>query len=189
MNFRPMLFLDTSIMTANLLLRHKVRFQDDRRRQETPGSAHHDTESIILRGPKGDDVAAWFADIPHQDMAILKEFKSAKSVLTRIANALAVDGVPGKIGKAMIVSLKPGGFIDWHTDEGAYAEAYNRFHVCLIPSPGAFLYSGGEQASPAVGWLTFFNNRALHSAINLGQTPRVHLIVDVRKPEKVDEEA
>lgn len=184
MNLRSICFLDVSTMTANLIIRHKDKFGLHKLRQQAPGSAHHDTETIILRAPPEPSADNWQLDVDHIDYPILKDWKSAKAMLTRIRNAVAPlnGGAPAELGKAMVVSLKPGGHVDWHVDEGEYAEAHDRLHVCLVPSPGAWLYAGGEGAVLPVGQLTWVNNRVLHSAVNMGQNARVHLIVDVRKP-------
>lgn len=180
---QPVDFIDVSRMAATLVLKHSVHFADDRRRQEIPGSPHHDTETILLRGPLGTiDAETWFQDVPHADTELLGKWPSAQQVLAKIAESHQRRfGVEALFGKAMVVSLKSGGYVDWHVDQGAYAEIHDRLHLCLIPSAGAMMYSGGFQASLPVGQLTFINNRVVHSAINVGLTPRIHLIVDIRK--------
>lgn len=195
-NIIPLDFIDVSQMTAALLMKHAVHFGDDKRRQSYPGSAHHDTETILLRGPEGllpelaitwtpDQVKqTWQADVPHADWPLLETWPSARKVLDAIgsSHALRAGGAYPQFGKVMIVKLKAGGVVDWHVDEGSYAEAHDRFHVCMVPTPGAWLYSGGQGAILQVGALTFFNNRVLHCAANFAGNPRVHLIVDIRKP-------
>jgi hypothetical protein len=189
MNFIiPVDFIDVSRMAAALVLKHAVHFADDKRRQSTPGTPHHDTETILLRGPLGEITTEnWFQDVPHADTDLLKSWPSAQQVLGKIAEShVRRAGHEPILGKAMVVSLKAGGHVDWHVDQGAYAEAHDRFHVCLVPSSGAMTYCGGLGASLPVGQLTWINNRALHSAINVGSNPRINLIVDVRKPETVN---
>lgn len=185
MNIRPIGFLDTSAATANLIVRHKASWDAAKLRAEYAGSPHHATRSILLRGPANPSPANWFDDVPQVEYAILKDFKSARSLLLKIANLVAPmnGGQPGELGKAMIVSLPPGGWVDWHVDEGAYAEAHHRFHVCLVPSPGAMLYVGGEAVNLPVGMLNYVNNRVPHSAYNVGPVSRIHLIADIRRPD------
>lgn len=130
----------------------------------------------------------WFEDIPQVDYSILKDWKSARAILARIKDAVQ-PLFPDRnivLGKAMIVRLKVGGYVDWHTDEGEYAKVHDRAHLCLLPSPGAWLYSGGEAYQPPVGQLTWFNNRVPHSALNMGPVARTHLICDIRKPSADD---
>lgn len=184
-NFRALAFLDASMFTAMLITRHKQSYRADTPRETAPGTPHHDTKAIMLRGPRNPSPENWQEDVEQINYPIMSEWKSAKALLLRIAAAAAPfnNGETPDLGKAMVVSLKAGGFVDWHIDEGPYAEAHLRLHLCLVPSPGAVLYSGGDQHTPPVGQLTFVNNRVLHSAVNLGPVPRVHLIVDVRKPD------
>ncbi len=184
-NIVPLAFLDTSQFTATLVNKYRDQFGKDPRREKTAGSPHHDTQSILLRGPAKPTAQNWFEDIEQVDYPILKEWKSARNLLSRIKNAAApfLKGQPAVLGKVMIVQLKPHGVVDWHVDEGEYAAAHYRTHLCLIPSPGAFVYSGPEMANLPVGQLTFFENRVLHCATNFGDFARTHLIVDVRRPE------
>lgn len=184
MNFRALAFLDTSYVTATLVNRHKDAWAADTQRQDMAGSPHHDTQTILLRGPKDPSPANWFSDIPQVDYPILKEWKSARALLARIKDAVQplLGDDKAVLGKVMIVRLKSPGWVDWHVDEGEYAARHDRTHLCLIPSPGAFLYSGGEQAQPPVGQLTWVNNIVPHAALNMGPFARVHLICDVRKP-------
>lgn len=181
-------FVDPSHMAAALLMKHAVHFADDRRRQEFPGSPHHDTETILLRGPAVIVSRETFqADVPHEDQHLLEKWPSARRVLDVIAAGhVARTGSPAVLGKAMVVKLRVGGTIDWHVDEGAYAEVHDRFHLALTPAPGARLLSGGDSVTLTPGTLVWLNNRALHSAINMGPTERIHLIVDIRKPQAVN---
>lgn len=190
----PVDFIDVSHMAGALVLKHASRFGEDERRQKAPGSPHHDTQSIILRAPILDDAdrsasdlkTLWQADIEHADWPLLQDWPSARAVLRQIAEShLRRSRCQAAFGKIMVVSLKAGGYVDWHIDEGPYAEAHDRFHLCLVPSPGARIFAGGEAAILPYGQLTWINNRTLHSAINLGPCSRIHLIVDIRKPEPV----
>ena len=188
MNFRPLAFLDTQYVTATLVSKYRDAWGREIQRQTAAGSPHHDTQAIFLRGPQNPTVENWFEDIPQVDYPILKDWKSARAILARIKDAIQplFPDRPIILGKAMVVRLKVGGFVDWHVDEGEYAKVHDRAHLCLLPSPGAWLYSGGEVAQPPVGQLTYFNNRVPHSALNMGPVARTHLIVDVRKPSADD---
>lgn len=180
----PLDFIDTSLMAAALLLKHAPHFKDDKRRQMFAGSPHHDTETILLRGPVGEvSRESWQMDVEHVDAPLLAEWPSARKVIAAVAASHEKrSGRPPEFGKIMVVRLKAGGHVDWHVDEGTYAEAHDRFHLCLVPSPGAWLYSAGAAQILPPGQLAFFDNRHLHSVINLGPIPRDHLILDIRKP-------
>lgn len=161
MNVQPLGFLDTSRFTAAFVLKHRVAM--------TPLTESLDT--LPLR--KGDE-----------DLPILAEWKSAKALLTRIRTAAApyFDNQTPDLGDAAVMSMRPGGALDWSVEEGEYAESHRLLHLCLIPAPGLWVYSNGEAAVLPVGQLTFVNRRALHSVVNFGEHTGVHLVVDVKAP-------
>lgn len=188
MNIALVDFIDVSRMAAGLVLKHAVRFDDDTRRQMAPNSPHKDTRTILLRGPadldgRQDPQPHWQADVPHEDQPLLADWPSARMVMEQVAvSHRRRTGLDPMFGKILIVSLRAGGIVDWHRDEGAYADVHDRFHLCLVPAYGAVLYSGGDAAIPAQGNLTYFNNHVQHSAVNFGTNERIHLIADIRKP-------
>ena len=71
--------------------------------------------------------------------------------------------------------MKPGGFVDWSYDEARGPHA----HICLVPGPGAWVYSGGESAVLPVGQLTLVDHRKLWSAANYGDYPVIHLVAEL----------
>lgn len=145
-------------------------------RQDYPGSAHHDTESIILRGPRA--VANPFNEIAaHMYPAFEKLPQCA-----HLAGMLAQQLDASKVGRVMVVRLKAGGAIDPHVDEGAYAEHYSRFHIVLSSEEGNVFQCGGrlQWMEPGTAW--WFNHRVEHDVTNASASPRVHLIVDLVTP-------
>jgi len=148
MSLRSIGFIDTSMMTANLLVRHRDSFTDG---------------SLLLRDGDG-------------DRPILDKFKSAKNLLNRIRRLMGETSV---IRRAEIISLPPGGFTSWREEKSVETEQMARVHVCLVPSPGAWLYCGGDALVAPVGQMLLLDHRMLHSEINLGMNDRIHLVVDV----------
>ena len=198
-NILPVDLIDGTRMLSALVARHEPHFDDDRRRQDAPGSPYHDTRSIYLRAPDGyfqeagqgggaaDEALRelWFADVPHMDTNLMQSWPSARGLLQAIRDShIRRAGEEPVFGKVLIESLKPGGFIDWHADSSAYAATYNRFHLCLKQAPGNFLFAGADWRTLAPNELTFVNNRALHSAVNFGPWDRIHLIADIRIPDQ-----
>lgn len=188
MDIQPVGFVDVSQIAAFLVARHSAHFSDDTRRQDEPGSPYRDTQAIMLRGPEGISeargqaaVALWAADVPHHDAPLLSSWPSARQAIAAIAARLEPHFGTVEYGKILVESLRPGGVIDWHAEAGEYAERHLRFHVCLVPSPGAMIYAGVEHASLPVGMLTVVNHLTVHSAVNLGPVARVHLVLDVRQ--------
>jgi hypothetical protein len=195
-NIVPVEFFDVRLMSGALNMRHSAHFFDDQRRQQYPGSPHHATRAIILRGPEGYEAASgtalkdlWFADVPHHDSPLLDDWPIARNLLERLAASQEFGRFLGhvpKFGKVMLVSLPPGGWIEWHVDQGAYADAHDRFHLPIDTCPGAWLFSGGESAGPVQGILSYFNNHIPHSAVNVGPADRVHMIIDTRRVPRKD---
>ena len=156
MNIVPLGFLDTWAFATALHNKYKDRF----------GGDHHSMALLPLRTEAG-------------PAPILAEWKSAKALLSRIqAAASPIFGETPDLGAAAVVRLAPGGFVEWQT----LASDWSSLHLCIVPSPGAWTYSGGEGAVLPVGQLTYVNRAVMHSAVNLGNHPAIHLVVEARKP-------
>jgi quercetin dioxygenase-like cupin family protein len=134
---------------------------------------HTDTESIFLRWPT----------VPSLENIMDGFERTDYPALTIEGFARLLREVEGRIGRpaerAMIIRLKPGGKIGEHIDQGLYADCTHRFHVPLVTNPAAWLNSGEETAHLEAGVLYLFNKHVPHSGANDGDSPRVHLVVDV----------
>lgn len=151
-------------------------------RQEAPGSAHHDTRCIVALGPQELTVAAWFNDIDAVGWSPLSVVHDALAALLRpLAQAIRLTG-PEALGRVMIVELAPGGAVDPHADEGAYAEHYARFHIVLSSAPGNRFTCGGESVWMRPGEAWWFDHQLVHDVVNASAEPRVHVIVDAVSP-------
>jgi hypothetical protein len=144
-------------------------------RQDTPGSAHHDTKCIILRGPSTFTMDAVFNDIEAEWFPFIRSLPEMKVLLDGL-NLGRVE----KLGRVMLVDLKSGGSIDAHQDEGAYAAYYDRFHLVLQSKPGNWFVCGDEAIQMKPGELWKFNHHLMHSAANRSDEGRIHLIIDAR---------
>lgn len=149
-------------------------------RQDYPGSAHHDTQCIFLRGPYEFTPESYMGNIEATDYDAMdalraEVFNLMLSVLNRTLRAT-------ELGYVLIVRLPPGGMIDEHIDEGVYADHYARFHIALTDSPKASLTVGGETQHFAQGDVWEFNHKQPHSGRNMGSEPRIHLIFDAVVP-------
>ena len=85
----------------------------------------------------------------------------------------------GELGRAVLVSLQPHGWVRPHVDAGAYYRIRDRFHLVLRSPEGSPMTSGGEGVVMREGELWVFDNKAVHDASNPSDEPRVHLIFDV----------
>lgn len=159
-------------MTAALLTRHKSAWTDLQDGvqviplRHTPDGAEHALATPLMR-----------------------EWPSAKGVFAQIkkAAAMVLEGAEVRFGDAAIERFAPGAYTEWTRDEGDYASAHYRLQLCLVPSPGALVISGGVHWQPAAFMLTWVNHQALHSTLNLGDYPFIRLAVDVEKPTVGDE--
>lgn len=144
-------------------------------RQLYEGSAHADTESIILRGPT--TLEGIFDNLEARDFPYFKELPATHELLRSVSALLKSR----EHGRVMLARLKAGGRILKHIDEGAYARYYARFHVALTTSPACTFHCGDEQVHMSVGELWWFNHQLPHHVENPGPE-RVHLIFDATAP-------
>lgn len=149
-------------------------------RQDTPGSAHHDTRCIILRGPDVPDGAAYTPAVAF-NVIESRDWKTSIADLPLVASLCiaACDRLRVKeLGRVMLVELKPGGHIDRHFDDGAYADHYDRFHLVLQSDEGNTFTCGDETIHMKPGELWKFDHRSEHEVHNGSDRPRIHLIID-----------
>lgn len=156
--------------------------------QDMP-AARLDTETIYLRGP--------------EDLTKYQTSRVARSWLPAVHPLMvAVDQVMAEamhdlraleLGYAMIVKLKPGGWVEPHIDEGLYSDSYSRFHLVITDADGEAVLDvdpdpGGdrdlvEHYTSREGDLIWFNHKVLHTAVNMHPTEdRIHLIFDATVP-------
>lgn len=154
-------------------------------RQDYPGSAHLDTESIFLRWCKGLDVEAAFTEIPAFDFPAMGKLPEARELINE---TLQLAGAT-ELGRVLIVSLRAGGKILPHADEGAYADHYERFHIVLESEEGNIFNCGNESERMRPGELWCFNHKTKHEAWNHSANPRIHLIIDAVAPKYRKERA
>lgn len=147
-------------------------------RQEVQGSCHADTQSIYLRGPRGFTVEQYTSHSDsvnyHMTSAVVSAAKDAAE------DAMGMLGVleQADIGHVLIVSLKPGGKVLPHVDEGDYSDHYQRFHMVLDTNPGCVMRCGEESIHMEQGAVYWFNHKKPHSFANEGDTDRLHIIFD-----------
>lgn len=149
--------------------------------------SQRDTRTVIFRGPPSEE--AWTDDSDDEaceDTAFLemKEWLTIKRLLARARTALTTPSGPPEFGKIFLESLLPQGHIDWQRADGAYSQAHHRFHVAVVTNPAAMLYAGLQSMQLFAGQVALVDNSMKISAVNYGVKPRIHLIVDVRKPEE-----
>ncbi len=109
------------------------------------------------------------------------ELTSLRGKIKRLGEVLG--GV--EIGLSNLEMLDPGAALPWERQGGAYYERWQRVRLAIRTNPGVALLAatadGTETFSPPPGALHVVPAQLLCSAVNLGQTPAVALIVDFRR--------
>ncbi len=154
-------------------------------RQHTPGSPHVDTRSIFLRWSAQQTIEAVFSDVESIDYPAFNRLPQARDLL---ALSAAIVGAK-QIARVMLVSLKPGGTITPHVDEGVYADTFERFHLVLQSDFGNEFHV--DELDPKVwqtammrpGELWWFNHKRTHWVENFSNRERIHLIMDMLAPD------
>lgn len=144
-------------------------------RQTYPGSAHHDTSCIFLRGPYAFTFAEYMGNTKAYDYPVMD---ALMPVIHNVMRPILIDLGVTELGYVLVVRLKAGGEIDPHIDEGAYADHYERFHLVLTSEPGNEFTVADQTVHMAPGDLWWFNHKRLHSVVNGSAHERIHVIFD-----------
>lgn len=152
-------------------------------RQTTPGSPHYDTHTIFVRWCRKMTIEAVFTDLEAIDYPAKKRLPYIDYLINHVMDAVGST----ELGRVIITSLKPGGVIAPHVDEGAYADHYERFHLVLKSEFGnRFEVLNNSQHGEFV-WmkqdeLWWFDHKKEHAAKNMSNEERIHMIVDCVAP-------
>ncbi len=84
-----------------------------------------------------------------------------------------------QIGRVMVARLVSNGHVKPHCDGGAYYDFYDRFHICLSGA-GCYFRVGRETVKMLPGEVYWFRNNDEHEVWNDTDTPRDHVIVDLK---------
>jgi hypothetical protein len=165
---RPLVFLDAHLFTAHYVAKFRKT---------------HQREGVLHLRDLGED------GVDVEDMSVLKEWNSARTLLSKIRHGAApfFKGLVPEIGRAWIESLPPETCSPWAREEGDYADAHLRLRMCLIPGTDSLSCSGLAREMLHVNILNQIDHKRLCCEMNLGQTARVHLVVDVRVPDEAPE--
>lgn len=144
-------------------------------RENFTGSPHSDTTSLNLRSVPWPvkDVTAAQEDLRVVDWPALQLDQRFRQVLLLLQEASGL-----MMARAMVVSLRSGGTIKAHRDEGLYSRVTERFHYPVFTNHYAVSTIGDESVHMPEGTLWWFNKDEVHSATNEGSEDRVHIIFD-----------
>ena len=137
-------------------------------RQLGRGPIHEFADGLFLRGSH----SVWhYQGIPEEDTPALDRLPTIQRFLHEV--------IPGKIGKALLVNLKPGRVIPRHRYKRDYFATAYRFHVAIVTSEHVHFNCGQRFYNMKAGEVWVIDNLGKHAVINDGTEDRLHLIFDV----------
>lgn len=173
-NVAPLL---NAVMRRDLWNAHTLRTQH-------PYSPHQQVEDIWLR----------FNELPTpgQEKEVIDDHESvnypawyelleAQNICLDLMRQMRGE----RLGRVLITSLAPGKVIAPHVDGGSHASYYERYHVVLQGLPGSIFRCGDETVQMRTGELWWFQNIQTHECINNSADARIHLIVDIKTPDRM----
>ncbi|MDE2104143.1 MAG: aspartyl/asparaginyl beta-hydroxylase domain-containing protein [Patescibacteria group bacterium] len=135
-------------------------------------------DGMLIRGRRSDQEGQEFG--AHHDYVfkpVCRKWVELQNVLSRIKREgdRLLGGIEfGRIGLDL---LAPGEWHEWHRPD----QAWEVLHLAIRTNPGAALIVGTESMHLQPGFLVWVSNAAPQSAINLGQWPRIHLVIDFQR--------
>ena len=171
-NFRQLDQVDVSDIRAKVLALTDEDWADYNFRQNRPGSALVDTESVPL---------IFDEDFRHENPTIREKFveldgqKLLEPILQSISDYYTGDGY---VVRALLTRLKPQGAIPPHIDTGYSLLSCRRIHIPVVSTDKVDFTVGGEHRAMKEGEVWEINNAREHSVVNRGDQRRVHLIID-----------
>lgn len=151
-------------------------------RKATPGTPHREMTDIWVRY---NDVAPYrrrgsfmgFND-PHVPVwyPAWARLPALRPIIAKLMAKLQGE----MLGGVLITRVPAGGKIEPHVDTGWHVDYFQKFYVALKSLAGAALCVEGEEITPPVGSVHFFDNRQEHWVRNEGDGERMTLIVCIR---------
>jgi len=174
-NFKLMGTFDPSNVVKELKITHLWNWLNLRRND--PTLKHMAVQDIILRfQPVGYDATYEFF---YNSLPCVDYF--SQRYLPKTFNAVLDEFSYQNLGRVMVANLRPGEVIDYHIDEGRYAQRIDRYHMVVTSNENVTFTAGSDSVHMNAGEIWWFNNQALHMVKNNGQEDRIHIIVDIYK--------
>lgn len=85
-----------------------------------------------------------------------------------------------RLGRVMINRMGAGTRILPHSDTNGELPYYDRFHIVLATNELVLFRAGDEHVDMKRGEVWWFDNSKEHEVVNHGDTPRIHLVADIR---------
>lgn len=148
-------------------------------RTNYPGSSHAEVVDILLRGPCLDeprDLHQLYNEIHCQDYDIYDQFPVTRQFVNHLRDYTASK----EIGRVILTRLAPNGVIYPHIDEGEVPRYYKRYHYCVHGGDNNLFIVENITQSIQSKVLFEVDVTRKHAVVNMMDTDRVHLIMDMR---------
>lgn len=163
---------------------HQITTQDylwnaNSLRTTHPGSAHAQADDIWIRFNDllvSDTAEKIVNDLEAVWYPAINDLPAARPLIYDIARRVEAD----RIGRVLITRLAPGQSVSPHSDDGANAEYYDRYHLVLHGLPGNKFRCGDETVDMETGALWWFRHGVEHECRNESMDDRIHMILDFR---------
>lgn len=167
--------LDVSPL-ALALRRSPALWSEDTAWRDTFPARQHGVDTLMLRflDPAAGD------RLEHIDYPHYSALPEARPLITGLM--ARVGGV--RLGICFINKIAPGGEIGRHIDPPQVTGYYDRFHIVLAHSAGSLSSAGDEEVHMTSGEVWWFDSSLEHGATNAGDSERIHLVVDIRLPQR-----
>jgi len=93
-----------------------------------------------------------------------------------------------EVGRVIVARLPAGAQVPAHEDTGEYADWHDRYHWVIATNPDCALTCQDETLHLPAGTIWRINNHLTHSAVNAGDSDRIHVIIDARRASKWPQE-
>jgi len=164
--------LDVAPLVAAIAAQGEEAWNEHEQRQKDY-EVHRQTQSIVLL----------FAELTHWPVIeVLRQpgWDRLAAVAVPIMDTIIARWYPpgGRIIRAMVAKLPPGGRIDPHSDMHPSFACGHRIHAPIATNERVRFTIDGRPHHLQVGQVYEVNNKKTHSVINKGTTDRIHFIFD-----------
>jgi hypothetical protein len=146
---------------------------DEHKDRQKDYEVHRQTRSIVLLFA---NIDAW----PTIEVCRQPGWDRLAGAAAPIMDSIIARWYPsgGRIIRAMVAKLPPGGRIDPHRDRHPSFGCGHRIHAPIATNTKVRFSVDGRPFSLQVGQVYEINNTKVHSVINRGSTDRIHFIFD-----------
>lgn len=118
-------------------------------------------------------------DLDLENICLWPSFKLFQKEILKLEETLATILGKGTIYSCVLTKLPAGKNIDLHRDVGGFFENTNRIHIPVQTNSKVLFRVGNESINMKIGEMwEISNHNKLHGVFNLGETDRIHLMID-----------